>query len=168
MPGTDVLMMILGIDPGSRFCGYGLLETEGRKVIAAGCDVIDVSRGKDLAQRLHTLYKALGEVLDEYAPDCAAVESMFFQKHIRSIFTLGHARGVILLALAQREIPIVEYSPKEIKKAVVGGGNATKAQVRYMIEQLYDIRQDSKKDDAYDALAIATAHFHRVRWETKL
>jgi len=158
-------MMIVGIDPGSRFCGYGLIQTEGRKVIAAGCDVIDVAREPDLGARLCALYSKLDEVLSEYKPDCAAVEAMFFHKHIKSIFILGHARGVILLALAQHGIPVVEYSPREVKKAVVGGGNATKAQVRYMIHQIYDLKQQNAHDDAYDALAIATAHFNRSKWD---
>ncbi len=156
--------MIVGIDPGSRYCGYGLIQTEGRKVIAAGCDVIDVTREPDLGARLVALYQRLDVILCEYKPDYAAVEAMFFQKHIKSIFTLGHARGVVLLALAQHKIPIVEYSPREVKKAVVGGGNATKAQVRYMIHQIYDLKQQNAHDDAYDALAIATAHFNRIKW----
>jgi len=156
--------MIVGIDPGSRFCGYGLIQTEGRKVIAAGCDVIDVAREATLGARLCALYTRLCAVLDEYKPDCAAVETMFFQKHVKSVFTLGHARGVILLALAQHNIPILEYSPREVKKAVVGNGNATKTQVRYMIHQLYDLKTQVKRDDAYDALAIATAHYNRSKW----
>jgi crossover junction endodeoxyribonuclease RuvC len=92
-------MMIIGIDPGSRYCGYGLIQTEGFKVVAAGCDVIDVTRETTLGGRLRLLHSTLCKVLEEYHPDCAAVESMFFQKHIKSVFTLGHARGVILLAL---------------------------------------------------------------------
>jgi crossover junction endodeoxyribonuclease RuvC len=157
-------MMIVGIDPGSRYCGYGLLQAEGRKVLAAGCDVIDVTREAFLASRLSLLYPGIRQMLDEYKPDFAAVESMFFQKHIKSIFTLGHARGVILLALSNHNIPIVEYSPREVKKAVVGNGNATKTQVRYMIHQLYNLSAKTHRDDAYDALAIATCHFNRIKW----
>jgi crossover junction endodeoxyribonuclease RuvC len=158
-------MMILGVDPGSRYCGYGLIQTEGLKVVAAGCEVIDVTRESSLGARLCLLYDGISAMLDEYHPDCAAVESMFFQKHIKSVFTLGHARGVILLALAQHKIPIVEYSPREVKKAVVGTGNASKEQVRYMIHQLYNLTANSKRDDAFDALAIATTHFNRIKWD---
>ncbi len=156
--------MILGIDPGSRYCGYGLLEIEHRKVIAAGCDVIELVKEPDLGARLVKLYHRISEILDEYRPDCAAVESMFFHKHIKSVFTLGQARGVILLALAQRQIPVVEYSPREVKKAVVGVGNATKTQIRYMMHQIYELKNSAPKDDAYDALALATAHYHRTKW----
>lgn len=161
-------MMIVGIDPGSRFCGYGLLQTEGRKIIAAGCDVIDVTRINTFGGRLKLLYSRITDILEEYKPDYAAIESMFFQKHIKSIFTLGHARGVILLALANCDIPIIEYSPREVKKAVVGNGNGTKAQVRYMIHQLYNLSESSQKDDAYDALAIATTHYNRIKWNNQL
>lgn len=157
-------MMIVGIDPGSRFCGYGLIQTEGLKVIAAGCEVIDVTRESTFGERLRLLHSSVCKVLEEYKPDYAAIESMFFQKHIKSIFTLGHARGVILLALAQHEIPVVEYSPREVKKAVVGTGNGTKAQVRYMVHQLYNLSPSAHRDDAYDALAIATTHFNRIKW----
>ncbi|MDD2507319.1 MAG: crossover junction endodeoxyribonuclease RuvC [Candidatus Cloacimonetes bacterium] len=159
--------MIVGIDPGSRYCGYGLIQTEGIKVVAAGCQVIDVTRENSLGDRLKLLHSSIVAVLEEYKPDYAAVESMFFQKHIKSIFTLGHARGVVLLALAQQNIPIVEYSPREVKKAVVGNGNATKAQIRYMIHQLYSLKESDNRDDAYDALAIATTHFNRIKWNKK-
>ena len=157
-------MMIVGIDPGSRYCGFGLIQTEGIKVVAAGCQVIDVTRENSLGARLRLLHSSITDVLEEYKPDYAAVESMFFQKHIKSIFTLGHARGVSRLAWAEQNIPIVEYSPREVKKAVVGNGNATKAQVRYMIHQLYGLKESENRDDAYDALAIATTHFNRIKW----
>ncbi|HOR30127.1 MAG TPA: crossover junction endodeoxyribonuclease RuvC, partial [Candidatus Syntrophosphaera thermopropionivorans] len=129
-------MIIIGIDPGSRFCGYGLLEINERRILAAGCDVINLLKGKDLPQRLEILFDAINDILREYKPDIAVVESIFYHKQIRSVFTLGQARGVILLALAQNDIPIVEYSPREVKKAVVGNGNASKQQVRYMVNQI--------------------------------
>ena len=157
-------MMIIGIDPGSRYCGYGLIQTEGFKVVAAGCDVIDVTRETTLGGRLRLLHSTLCKVLEEYHPDCAAVESMFFQKHIKSVFPLGHARGVILVALAQHDIPMLEYSPREVKKAVVGNGGATKQQVRYMIDQMFKLSSNTKPDDAYDALAIAVCHFNRIKY----
>ncbi len=157
-------MIILGIDPGSRFCGYGLLEVQGRRIVAAGCEVINTIREKDLLQRLNLLHTKLSGIMDEYKPDIAVVESLFFQKHIRSIFTLGHARGVILLAIAQHHIPLLEYSPREIKKAVVGNGNASKQQVRFMVSQMLKLKSSQAKDDAYDALGIALCHYHRMKF----
>lgn len=92
------------------------------------------------------------------------MESIFFGKNIQSVFTLGHARGVIMLALAQKEIPIIEYSPREIKKAVVGNGNASKQQIRYMVTQLLPLKQQKLTSDAADALAIALCHYNRNRF----
>lgn len=155
-------MIILGIDPGSRYCGYGLLEIANNRIVAAGCDVINMVKEKDLLKRLDMLHSRISEVIGEYKPDVAAVESMFFQKHIRSIFTLGHARGVILLAIAQNGIHMVEYSPREVKKAVVGNGNASKQQVRYMIDKMLKLKSKPVTDDAYDALGIAFCHHHRL------
>lgn len=157
-------MIIIGIDPGSRYCGYGLIEMQSRKVLAAGCDTINVSALPSLGERLKALYDAITGILEEFKPEVAAVESMFYHRQIKSVFTLGHARGVILLALAAYQIPVVEYSPREIKKSVVGNGNAGKQQVRYMINQLYPLSEKARKDDAYDALAIATCHYNRMKW----
>ncbi len=158
-------MIILGIDPGSRFCGYGLLEIEGRRIIGAGCDVVNLIKEKDLPTRLDMLYTALDKVLAEYKPEVAAVESMFFHKHIRSVFTLGHARGVILLTLARHGVQIFEYTPREVTKAVVGNGNASKQQVRFMVSQLLKLKAPRVQDDAYDALGLALCHFHRIKYQ---
>ncbi len=158
-------MIILGIDPGSRFCGYGLLEIESRRIIGAGCDVVNMVKEKDLPRRLDMLYTALEAVLAEYKPEVAGVESMFFHKHIRSVFTLGHARGVILLALARYGVELFEYSPREVKKAVVGNGNASKQQVRYMVSQMLKLKASPVQDDAYDALGLALCHFHRIKYQ---
>ena len=161
---TLLPLRILGIDPGSRHCGYGLLELSGRKIIAAGADVIHVDEKKPLPERLCIIYREMCKILDEYIPSAAAVESIFFGKNIQSVFTLGHARGVVLLALAEKGIPIIEYSPREIKKAVVGNGNASKQQIRYMITQLLPLTKTNLTSDAADALAIALCHYNRNRF----
>jgi len=158
-------MLILGIDPGSRFCGYGLLELDKRKIVAAGCSVIRIDDRKPLPERLKILYKEITGVINEYKPKIAAIETMFFGRNIQGIFSLGHARGVILLALAQKNIPIAEYSPREVKKAVVGNGNASKQQIRYMVSRMLPISEESLTSDAADALAIALCHYNRNRFE---
>jgi crossover junction endodeoxyribonuclease RuvC len=140
-----------------------LLEIERRKIVAAGCEVIKIDERKPLTERLCILYEEINKVLHDYNPQIAAVESMFFGKNIQGIFSLGHARGVIMLALAQQGIPIHEYSPREVKKAVVGNGNASKLQVRYMIGQLLPIAKEKLTSDAADALAIAMCHYNRKR-----
>jgi crossover junction endodeoxyribonuclease RuvC len=131
--------------------------------VAAGCDVIHIDEKKPLTERLCILYFEIKKILDEYNPRFAAIESIFFGKNIQSVFTLGHARGVIMLALAQQEIPIFEYSPREIKKAVVGNGNASKQQIRYMVTQLLPITQSKLTSDAADALAIALCYYNKNR-----
>ena len=139
------------------------MEIEQRKIVAAGCDVIHIDERKPLTERLCILYEKILEVLKEYKPQFAAVETMFLGKNIQGILSLGHARGVILLALAQQNIPIMEYSPREVKKAVVGNGNASKQQVRYMVTQLLPITQKKLTSDAADALAIALCQHNRNR-----
>lgn len=140
------------------------MEIEKRKIVAAGCEVIHIDDRKPLTQRLCVIYEEIRKVLEQFKPDYASVETMFFGKNFQGIFSLGHARGVILLALAQASIPIFEYSPREVKKAVVGNGNASKLQVRYMIEQLLPISKEKLTSDAADALAIALCHYNRNRY----
>lgn len=132
--------------------------------MAAGADVIHIEESKTLADRLCVLYEGIKRVLSEYQPHLAAVESIFYGKNIQSVFTLGHARGVVLLALAESGIAITEYSPREVKKAVVGNGNASKQQIRYMIAQLLPLTKTDLSSDAADALAIALCHYHRIRF----
>jgi len=131
--------------------------------VAAGCDVVHIRDRIPLTERLVILYTEINKVLEEFRPNFAVVETMFFGKNIQGIFSLGHARGVILLALAQHNIPITEYSPREIKKAVVGNGNASKQQVRYMVTQLLPISQAKLTSDAADALAIALCYYNKNR-----
>lgn len=161
---TTSPVRILGIDPGSRHCGYGILELMGRKIVAAGADVIHINDKKPLPERLCILYSELKKILMEYTPDFAAIETIFFGKNIQSVFTLGHARGVVLLALAEQNLPIIEYSPREIKKAVVGNGNASKQQIRYMVAQILPLTKTNLTSDAADALAIALCHYNKNRF----
>lgn len=156
-------MIILGIDPGSRFCGYGILQLEKRTIVAAGCDVIRINEKLDLSLRLRILHEEMSKIIDTYKPDVVAVESIFYGKNIQSAFTLGHARGVILLAIAEKGIPFCEYSPREVKKAVVGNGNASKKQIRYMVQQIIKLKTPPQNEDSADALAIALCHFQRFK-----
>lgn len=155
-------MILIGIDPGSKHCGYGILEVQKRKIIAAGCDVIHLNPALLLAERIVTVFEALNDVLDQYKPDMAAVETIFYGKNIQSSFTLAQFRGAILLNLAQRKIPIIDYSPREIKKSVVGNGNASKVQVKYMVQQLIPLSKFPDSQDAIDALAAAICLFNRL------
>jgi len=157
-------LIILGIDPGSHNCGYGILQIEKRKIVAAGCDVVQVKPTLDLAERLKIIHQEISKVITEYKPDIAAVESIFYGKNIKSAFTLGHARGVILLSLAEADIPIAEYSPREVKKSVVGNGNASKEQVEYMVKKIINLKEKPVTQDATDALAVALCQFNKERF----
>ncbi|MCD6177043.1 MAG: crossover junction endodeoxyribonuclease RuvC [Candidatus Cloacimonetes bacterium] len=158
-------MIILGIDPGSYNVGYGILQVEKRKIVAAGCDTIVTNSKAPLAERLVEIQSGMNKIISEYKPDIAVVETIFYGKNIKSAFTLGHARGVILLSLAQHNIEIVEYSPREVKKSVVGNGNASKEQVEYMVQKILNLSTKPKTEDAADALAIALCQFNKNKFK---
>lgn len=151
-------MKILGIDPGSINCGYGLIEAAGSRqpfYLSSGRIVLPAS--KPLHIRLRELYVSLTEVISEYAPDEIVIEKIFFAKGTKAALSLGHTRGVVLLAAALTGLPIHEYSPLEIKKAVVGYGRADKNQVQCMVSQILRISHKLSPDSA-DALAISLCH----------
>lgn len=165
------MMRILGVDPGSLNCGYGLIVVEtpqhassivsrssrpGRTVYGASGRIV-LSPDKPLHERLQDLFSSLQEVIVECAPDVVVVERVFFAKSTKSALTLGHARGVILLSAALCGKPLHEYSALEVKKAVVGYGRAEKAQVEAMVRQILGIRHALSPDSA-DALALALCH----------
>ncbi|MCS6759687.1 MAG: crossover junction endodeoxyribonuclease RuvC, partial [Candidatus Devosia euplotis] len=150
---------IIGIDPGLRLCGWGVIETRGSRLtfVAAGTVTPPVNGG--LAERLALLFAGLGEVLDRFAPEEAAVEETFVNVGARSALILGQARGVALLAPAARGLPVDEYAANLVKKSVVGTGHAGKGQVELMVRTLMPAA-DFKGADAADALAIAICHAH--------
>ena len=152
-------LRILGIDPGSRKTGYGLIELSGNRTrhLASGC--IKLNPKDLLADRLHTLSKELGKIIDEYKPDCGAVEKIFFAKNAQSALTLGHARGVILLKFSERELTVYEYQALKVKQTVVGVGRAEKTQVQHMVKILLNLQNPLQEDEA-DALAVAITHAH--------
>jgi len=150
-------VVVLGVDPGSRFCGYGLLRADRRGLAYLASGRVRLDRRDSLAVRLAVLQGALEEILDRHRPDVSAVEKVFFAKSARSALSLGHARGVVLAALARAGIPVDEYSALEVKKAVVGYGRADKRQVQEMVAMLLRIRNPLVEDEA-DALAVAICH----------
>jgi crossover junction endodeoxyribonuclease RuvC len=154
-------MRILGIDPGSIYCGYGLIQKSKNirdiKYLSSGRIVL--SARKPLYIRLTELYKSLCDVILEFKPDEIAVEKIFFSKGIKSAINFGHTRGVVLLSVALLEIPLYEYSALEVKKAVVGYGRAEKGQVQKMVKEILGIEKSLSPDSA-DALAIAICHLN--------
>ena len=156
-------MIILGVDPGTLVTGYGIIEVEGSAVTVLEFDVI-VNRGeRSMPIRLKEIYSKLCEVIAKHHPDEFAIETAFYGKNAQSALKLGHARGVSMLAAVNNEIPTSEYSPREVKKAVVGNGAASKDQVKFMVKSLLHIRETPRFYDATDALAVALCHYQRRR-----
>jgi crossover junction endodeoxyribonuclease RuvC len=155
-------MRVLGLDPGSRRTGFGVVEKRGNTFhcVTHGC-IAPPARAA-LPQRLHLIASAMGEVMDRVAPDCVVVEEAFYHENVRSTLVLGHVRGALIVAAVQRGLAIAEYSPREIKLSVAGTGAAAKEQVAFMVRRLLDLR-GAVSQDASDALAAALCHLHRAR-----
>jgi crossover junction endodeoxyribonuclease RuvC len=152
----------MGIDPGTAVTGYGVIRVSGNSVAWVGYGVIVTDTAEPLSQRLLTIYGGLSEKMNEYSPDRVAVEEAFYGKNVHTALVLGHARGVAMLAAAQRERGVFEYSPREIKKSVTGNGNASKEQVEYMVKTLLRPNGGKMRQDAYDALAVAMCDFYNM------
>lgn len=159
-------MRVVGIDPGLRHLGWGVIEVSGSKLSHLGNGVID-GVGDELAERLLALYRGLGAVLAKFAPEASAVEQTFVNKDGASTLKLGQARGVAMLALAEAGLSVGEYAPNTVKKAVVGVGHADKAQVAHMVRfQLPGVVLAGP--DAADALAVAICHAHHLQSASRL
>ncbi|MBW2712805.1 MAG: crossover junction endodeoxyribonuclease RuvC [Deltaproteobacteria bacterium] len=152
-------MRILGIDPGSRAMGYGIVEVEKSVLTPIVHGTLRPPTGADLAIRLASLQEGLIKILEEYRPHAASVESAFVAMNPRSALVLGHARGVALASIASHRIPLAEYSPTQVKAAVVGSGRAEKQQVQQMVQILLKLDKVPGQDAA-DALAAAICHAH--------
>jgi crossover junction endodeoxyribonuclease RuvC len=149
---------VLGVDPGTSATGYGVVEGRGTALRLIECGVIRPSRGGTLAERLAEIHEDLLGVIDRAEPDCMAVEGVFYRENARTAVVLAHARGVALLAGAQRGLPVAEYPPAEIKKAVVGTGRASKEQVGWMVQKLLRLSEPPRPADAADGCAAALCH----------
>jgi len=149
---------ILGIDPGSRITGYGVIELRGRQSVYLGSGCVRVKE-ESFPERLRAIFDGIGAVVREFAPEEIAVEKVFVQRNVDSALKLGQARGAALCAVMAQSLPIAEYSPAEIKKAVVGRGGADKQQVQHMVKTLLQL-VEYPRVDAADALACALCHSH--------
>ena len=152
-------MRVLGLDPGLRHTGWGVIDISGNRLTHVADGVVHAPTNLPLSERLVTLFRQLGEVLERFQPDEAAVEETFVNKNAASTLKLGVARGVVLLAPAERGLPVAEYSANLVKKAVVGAGHAEKAQVQMMVRQILPGCAIAEPDAA-DALAVAICHAH--------
>lgn len=151
-------MRILGIDPGSRRTGFGIIEARGDRVSAICHGVIKTGNGT-FPERLGLIFTGIRDLVSEYRPDQSAVESVFVSHNANSAIKLGQARGAAITALVNGELAVAEYSPRSVKQAIVGRGGADKAQVEHMVRVLLGLRE-TLAEDAADALAVALCHFH--------
>ena len=153
-------MRVFGIDPGSDRTGYGCIDSDGRVHQLVGCGAVRAGVGATFPDQLSIIYRELTALLAEHRPECVAIENIFYATNARSALKLGHARGIAMLAAIEAGVTVVEYTPAEIKRAVVGYGRAEKPQVGQMVKFLLGLDAVPKPHDAADALAVAICHLH--------
>ncbi|SRR5258708_4959108 len=159
-------MLVLGIDPGTATTGFGFVrEEENGDITAVHYGVISTAAKTPMPLRLQTLYRDLTALIEQYKPETAAIEEMFFGKNVTAAIHVAQGRGVALLALQNASLPIREYKPAQIKQTITGYGNAPKPQMQEMVRTLLNLETIPKPDDAADALAIAITSLQSSRWE---
>ncbi len=154
-------MLVLGIDPGTNCTGYGLVEKKGNALRMVAYGAITCPRGEDIAQRLERIFDGLTEVIEKYRPDVIALEKAFYSKSVSSTMRIGEARAMAILCSAKAKLPLFEYAPAMVKRAVSGSGRGHKTQVLRMVCMLLGLKEEPKPEDASDALSIAICHIHR-------
>ena len=152
------MTIILGVDPGSRITGYGVIRFRGRALeyLDSGCVVMGT---KPMSERLGIIYAGLSEIIETYRPEVLAIEQVFLSRNVDSALKLGQARGVAMVCGANAGLPVHEYSARQVKQATVGNGNAAKHQVQHMIQAIFHLSRQPR-EDAADALAVAVCHAH--------
>jgi len=157
-------MLVLGVDPGSRVTGFGLVDKKDHRMTCIHSGTISSSGRTPFYERLHTIFQSMVEIMIHYRPQEMAIEDVFFAKNVKSALMIGHARGAVLIAAAQCGVKIFEYTPLEIKKSVVGYGRASKEQVRSMIQLILNLKTEPGLDTS-DALATAVCHHNWIRYD---
>jgi len=156
-------MIILGVDPGTNFTGFGIIKTNKNTFTKIVNGLIKLPANKSLPEKLEIIYCELNKLIKTYKPDEFAIETAFYGKNVQSAMKIGYARGVSILAAIHNKVPTSEYSPREVKKSVVGNGAASKEQVSFMIKSLLKLKNEKMKFDESDALAIALCHAFRIK-----
>lgn len=159
-------MLLLGVDPGSRITGYGLVEKNQTRMSCIHAGTIAPPGNLPLYRRIHKIFESMVGVISRYRPTQMAMEDIFFSKNVKSALKIGHARGAVMIAAAECGLEVFEYTPLEIKKAVVGYGRASKEQVRSMVQVILNLRKTTALD-ASDALATAICHLNWTRFEDR-
>jgi crossover junction endodeoxyribonuclease RuvC len=153
-------LRILGIDPGIAIVGFGFIDKQGSKLVPVQYGCIQTNANTDSSVRLEEIYDTIQQLIEKYKPDTFAIEKLFFNKNVTTALTVAQARGVLILAATQKGLPIAEYTPLQVKQAVVGYGRAEKKQVQEMVRMFLHLSSVPKPDDVADALAIAICHAH--------
>lgn len=156
-------MTILGIDPGIGRCGWAILETRNSKLEAKNYGCIETDSKKEISKRLEEIHSQIAKIIKTYSPNALAIEELFFNTNAKTAFVVGQARGVILLAGAQRKLEIAIYTPLQVKMAVTGYGRAEKAQIGQMVKTILKLKSIPTPDDTADALAVALTHAFSAR-----
>lgn len=160
-------MRILGIDPGTATTGWAIVESDKCQVTSVkNCDCILTEAKKSLDKRLVEIFDQLQKIIKKYRPDAMAIEELFFAKNTKTAISVGHARGVIMLVAAKLKIPVYEYTPLQVKQAVVGYGRADKNQVQQMLKHHLKTKHIPKQDDTADAIAVAITHIQTKKFQT--
>ncbi|MGI8727777.1 MAG: crossover junction endodeoxyribonuclease RuvC [Solirubrobacterales bacterium] len=148
----------MGIDPGLANTGFGVVSVDAMRMVAIDAGTVEAPGGPRLERRLGQIHEEIGELLDQHCPSALALEDLYFGKNVRSAMGVGQARGVVMLAAAQRGIPCFDYTPQAVKKSVCGSGSAEKDQVKRMVATLLSLAVEPSSDHAADALAVAICH----------
>lgn len=161
------VVRILGVDPGSRITGYGVIATQGQNIGFIACGTIRTTHEKDFSKRLSVIFNGLNEVILTHKPEVAAIEDVFVDRNPRSALKLGHARGAAIVAIMQHSMEAFDYTARKVKQAISGYGQADKKQVQHMVKVLLELEK-SPSSDAADALAVAICHAHHLRYGERL
>lgn len=155
-------MLALGIDPGTAICGFGLVRLEASRLVPVHYGAVFTEKDMLPELRLKAIYEGLTDLIEQFHPDFMSVEQLFFNRNVTTAITVGQARGVILLTAAMHNLPVVEFTPIQVKQAITGTGSADKNQVTFMVQRLLNIKEKPKPDDVADALAIAICGIHTM------
>lgn len=153
---------IIGIDPGTNFLGYAIIEVIGREIKLEECDVLKINKGFTAQEKLSAIFKRISFLIKKHEPQALAIEAPFFGKNVQSMLKLGRAQGVAIAAGISLGLDVTEYAPRKIKQSVTGNGNASKEQVKAMIEQTFFLKKPIDSYDASDALAVAMCHHYQT------
>jgi len=160
--------ILLGIDPGLAKTGFGIVGEQGNRLKCYSYGIIKTHSNEEMSKRLLALYQKMQELVQKYSPREMVLEKIFFSRNVKTAFQVGQARGVVILTAAQNDIPVFEYTPLEIKKAITGYGQAEKKQVQTLVKSILNLKEKPHPDDASDALGAAICHIQTQNWRKKV